>query len=270
LSTGVSSPSIYLTLNVVIVELTSFAGNFNLSSAAAALFLQHRPCLLVFASLTLTTTTTSPLSVSPSLSRLNGMAGLSSMLDLGSLNVQLLVLCVWSLTPICWIYASLTLLSYIVELPTLPLLPLPEWWRSQVLHPVYLTWSVIEVLFSIYYAYLARKVQQRGPAPMYGRRFLRMVFSRALESNMDIDSDLSQDVAGSNTAGYDLRRRKNLTGQGKTNGRPSPSPLATKRLRAASYLPRFVVQEPLDREDPRAKKFAEVCPPREPQRSLDE
>jgi hypothetical protein len=185
------------------------------------------------------------------------MAGLSSILDIGSLNVRILIFCVWSLTPICWIYASLTLISLIVDLPTLPLLPLPEWWRSQVLHPVYLTWSIIEVVFSIYYAYLARKVQKRGPAPMYGRRFLRMVFSRALESNMDMLSS-AEGSNGTQDKGYDLRRRKKPTEDVKPNKRPSVNPLATKRLRAASYLPRFVVQEPLDRDDPRAKMFSEV------------
>jgi hypothetical protein len=189
------------------------------------------------------------------------MPGLASMLDLGSLTVGILVFSIWSLTPVSWIYVCLTVASFFVSLPTLPLLPLPTWWRSEIIHPIFLTWSIVEVVFSIIYAGLVRQVQQRGPAPMYGRRFLRRVFSRALESGMDdidtVDKGKEESGKGSGNGVYQLRKRKNVDNEGR---RPSSNPMATKRLRAASFVPRFVDKEPLHKDDPRAKAFAKVRP----------
>ncbi|UZJ54002.1 hypothetical protein CBS101457_003322 [Exobasidium rhododendri] len=114
---------------------------------------------------------------------------------------------------------------------------------------------MVESVFSIYYAYLARRVQQRGPAPMYGRRFLRRVFSRALESGMDDDDGVynGKGNAENVNGNHDIRKRRNRDYEGAKLASPS---LATKRLRAASFVPRFVDKEPLHRDDPRAKSFA--------------
>lgn len=98
---------------------------------------------------------------------------------------------------------------------------------------------------------------------MYGRRFLRMVFSRALESGMDEEGEAagsgpSTIPNGSVSGSHQLRQRKQRNTASSASQRPPPNPLATKRLRAASFLPRFVEQEPLHRNDPRAIRFAEV------------
>lgn len=181
------------------------------------------------------------------------MPGLSTMLDLDTLTVDVLVFFVWSVTPLSWLYVFITVLSRYTDWSI--------YWPKA--HAAILTWCSIEAIFSIYYAYLIQLVQRRGPAPMYGRRFLRMVFSRALESGMTVDPDHAESLAttseGGDSGSYGLRQRKQGRYDGVAAERPPPNPLATKRLRAASYLPRFVLQEPISRDDPRAKEFAEVC-----------
>lgn len=73
-----------------------------------------------------------------------------------------------------------------------------------------------------------------------------------------VESTTSGTTNGSVSGGYDLRRRKQRSTPATSSQQPPPNPLATKRLRAASFLPRFVEQEPLHRNDPRAIRFAEV------------
>lgn len=205
------------------------------------------------------------------------MPGLSTFLDLSTFKVHVLVWCTWSLVPLSWLYVLGSVLPPHWTQP---------WWSSQTLvrslgpftHTILLSWAAVEVAFSLYYQTCVYRIQKRGLSPIYGRRFLRQVFSRALESGMedgphphtDVRSRgtvLSQDLprgltsrtqsAGTSSTqnGLTSRAQKGSTTQSENGFHHAP--LATNRLRSASYVPKFVAEEPLDRKDPRARLFAE-------------
>lgn len=178
---------------------------------------------------------------------------LVSMLHPSSLAVDGIILTVWSITPLSWVYVGVSIARYFGH--TVPLVPpIPAF-----VHYPLLFWSAVELVFSLYYLYLARRLQAKGPAPVYGRRFLRQVFARALESGMDdveYDGTEKDEQAVATAAGA---TRSDHAGTLRHRGGQQGSrlnPLATKRLRAASLLPRFVDKEPLDKDDPRARAFA--------------
>ncbi|PWN98523.1 hypothetical protein FA09DRAFT_345885 [Tilletiopsis washingtonensis] len=211
------------------------------------------------------------------------MTAASSMLHLSRLSVYLVIHGVWCITPLSWLYLFLT---FFRGAP----LPLPK-----PLHAGLAAYCALEAAFSLYHAYLVRQVQQPGPPPVYGRRFLRGVLIRALETGMndfapyDDDGHVCAPEADSNNSGngsvvtpttasstgstgsnMQLRQRlapvaasSSSSAAGTAAGtsqqlQPPKRPHFLKqhaRLRAASVLPSFVFDQPLEEEDVRARRF---------------
>lgn len=178
--------------------------------------------------------------------------------------------------PLSWAYVLLTILHQYRPL-SLMAHPLP------LLHPVMFLYSTLECAFSIYHRYLTYKVQRLLPPPNYSRSFLRSVLIRALESGMDDhdgdDGDSEAAFAASRAAegagvsidaqdasarnGRALRRRVAAPDKkeavsfapGAERTFALPENMITPRMRSASVLPSFVLDQPLHRDDVRAKRF---------------
>ena len=186
-----------------------------------------------------------------------------------------LVISIWAVTPLSWI-ALLLRSSYLLGLH-LELLnedacdPFRKYPALKHLYPsshpllssALFIYCGIEAAFSIYHAHLKRKIQSPGPRPLYGRRFLRGVFAKALESGLSEAPDPSASASGR----YSLRSLTNQNGHANGNGHRNTTQADANgdsqmrqrlgRLRAASFVPAFV-ERPLEAHDPRAIKFQET------------
>ncbi|KAN0063190.1 hypothetical protein ACQY0O_004354 [Thecaphora frezii] len=187
-----------------------------------------------------------------------------------------LVLLVWGVTPCCWLLlvprlaylAAMHFSSYRADPfaayhPAFEhLYPSRHPWISSALF----SYCAIEAAFSIYHAWLVRKVQAPGPRPLYGRRFLRGVFTKALESGLkQRHHDAVEPTRASGRFDPRVRHRagnalqRQLSGSdGSDHGASIASDKEARarlgRLRSASFVPAFVDQ-PLTHHDPRAGRF---------------
>ncbi len=198
---------------------------------------------------------------------------------------RMLILTIWSVTPLSWFVILSRATRYylhhytpysldaklwhlIVHHAPRPIvaaagfLASPRWrWLATSLY----LYCLAEVLFSIYYWHLCRSIQRPGPRPLYGRRFLRGVFSQALQAGLKA-SDSPPQPAQSYASAVSISRSINSH---PSNPPPAaettPSPLNETsapptvrqrlgRLRAASFVPQFVTA-PIAADDPRAIKF---------------
>ncbi|CAO1618630.1 unnamed protein product [Parajaminaea phylloscopi] len=129
---------------------------------------------------------------------------------------------------ICWAYlvASLWLPEATVIAPLTRWLPVV---LSQGLHRfIGLPWALLEALFSVWHAYQVRRLQRPGPKPLYSRRFLDRVFSRALRSGLEdhptthmdrrdedeVTASFQSAAQSSNGLGNGIRYRKNHSSNG--------------------------------------------------------
>lgn len=113
--------------------------------------------------------------------------------DYSDTFVRLAILSIRSLPVVCWLYlAAYLFVPSSTVAATLPL-ALRTKWLKLLARYVWFPWSIIEVAFSLYHAYLVRKVQGPGPRPIYSRRFLRKVFARALKSGLGLDNLVKAD-----------------------------------------------------------------------------
>ncbi|KDN40346.1 hypothetical protein K437DRAFT_258686 [Tilletiaria anomala UBC 951] len=204
------------------------------------------------------------------------------------LATRALIFGLWSITPICWLYI---IAFFLHELGYYPSSILPEGvlrfdFDRNVTSKGLLAYCLIENAFSIYLHILKRRIQKPGPRPIYGRRFLCYVFSRALEGglgskpygsfNPTANGDSAANRPNRGASVYNLRKRLAPTTlepitvieqpalKPRSPGTISPSLGQTEdekaktariaRLRSVSYVPSFVDGD-LHRDDPRAKTF---------------
>lgn len=103
----------------------------------------------------------------------------------------LAIAAVWSLTPLSWAYAAYYIVTAVPELssarPTPTTLVL-------VIQSIIFAFAIAEVIFSIWYRYLAIKANKLRAPPHYSRKFLRSVLRRALESGLSME-DVEEEVA---------------------------------------------------------------------------
>lgn len=104
---------------------------------------------------------------------------LSKLFRSGHGKAHVLCAAIWSVTPLSWVYVLWTIRDP-VSLPTcLPPHPLVRLLRSLLF-----SYALLEVGFSVYYRWLAVRVQQRVPWPAQRLDFLREVLVKSLESGM--------------------------------------------------------------------------------------
>lgn len=138
--------------------------------------------------------------------------------------------------------------------------------RWRWVSPLFYLYCATEAAFSIYYWYLCRQIQRPGPKPLYGRRFLRGVFARALQAGLgpapegeqiqSYASAVSTSIDSSDSSGLTLRGPNGQVAALNETSAPSDVRSRLGRLRAASFVPQFVTA-PIAEDDPRAKKFQE-------------
>ncbi|PWN54305.1 hypothetical protein IE53DRAFT_215759 [Violaceomyces palustris] len=199
--------------------------------------------------------------------------------DASMLFTRSLILLIWGFTPLCWAYvglrALLTIPSVHDRFETLLGSLIPSDGRASVAlshlrpssHPriskLVLLWALVEVAFSFYHASLVRRIQSPGPRPLYGRKFLRGVFAKALQSGIAKGGKV--DEANATASGRTTRSQSRVASQdgNAPNGREDLVDIPDiqmrqryKRLRSASFVPDFV-HRPLEAKDPRAQKFQE-------------
>ncbi len=205
--------------------------------------------------------------------------------DASLVATRLLVLLIWSVIPLCWLYTILFSARALHLYPSSPAsigLHLERFFSSRLV----LIYTSVEVLFYIYQLHLKRLVQRPGPRPTYGRRFLRFVFSQALDGGLHKNNAIDHATTtrssnASNGSAYNLRKRSAAPApmatipageatSDKPSSRPFPSAIQPtddlpedvgkverlRRLRAVSYVPAFV-DDNLQRSDPRAKAFSD-------------
>lgn len=184
------------------------------------------------------------------------------------LVVATLIFLIRSFPTVCWGYLLTRTLMYSSQstrAAVLTLLPSRLAQSQLLLRPihnyVFLPWSVIEALFSLYSTYLAYKIQRPGPKTLYSRRFLHKVFSRALRSGLgttreegDRTMQKQQQATSASTNGNDasrLRLRKPAATSTTSN-----EDIPGDDIGAEGQDPEPWFQaHPLSPEDPRAVKF---------------
>ncbi|GAA5973276.1 hypothetical protein JCM11641_003047 [Rhodosporidiobolus odoratus] len=99
---------------------------------------------------------------------------------------------VWSITPLSWGYVLWTAFSQLGPASRRPAPPnSPS--AYVVLHYLTLAYTSCEVIFSVYYRYLAIKAQKLRPAPRHDRKFLRSLILRGLENGLSIEDELEEE-----------------------------------------------------------------------------
>lgn len=95
-----------------------------------------------------------------------------------------------------YLYVLWTLLTLIPALS--PGRPAPSHLSFLILHYVTLGYSALEILFSIYYRFLAIRANARRASPQYTRRYLRSVLKRSLENGLSPEDaeDEAMDAMG--------------------------------------------------------------------------
>ncbi|EPQ28870.1 uncharacterized protein PFL1_03672 [Pseudozyma flocculosa PF-1] len=193
--------------------------------------------------------------------------------DAYMLVARVLVVFVWSITPACWVIL-VSRLVYLAAAPRYP--PLATQAALLQSHPLLqhlcptrhpwffnglFVYCAVEAAFSIYHARLARKIQAPGPRPLYGKRFIRTVFAKALESGLKQPNGTNDTARAS---GRLAPPRQN--GSATALARPSDAEATAAaedvrrrmgRLRTASFVPNFV-HRPLEHDDPRAIRFQQA------------
>ncbi|GAA6012658.1 hypothetical protein JCM10207_009071 [Rhodosporidiobolus poonsookiae] len=99
---------------------------------------------------------------------------------------------VWAITPLSWAYVLWTAFSQLGPAsgrPAPPGTPL----AFTVLHYLCLAYTSCEVLFSVYYRYLAIRAQKLREAPRHTRKFLRGLILRALENGLRVEEELEDE-----------------------------------------------------------------------------
>lgn len=211
--------------------------------------------------------------------------------------VNLIIFSIWSIIPLSWAYFLLSVHRLAPFRPIYPLQSISNNTHPLIHYPIFF-YSSLEVSFSIWHFLQVRRIQAPGPAPLYGRRFLRQVFSRALSSGMNpenhthVEPHLQHSKANpekiesyldknENKGGHNLRQRNHQSfgltpmtptatsssisssGQAFPMFSPSLAPLtpgAAKRVvrLRANSYVPEFVQRPLTKSDPRAQRFHEV------------
>ncbi|GAA5933035.1 hypothetical protein JCM10213_009270 [Rhodosporidiobolus nylandii] len=99
---------------------------------------------------------------------------------------------VWAITPLSWGYVLWTAFSQLGPASRRPAPP-GSARAFTVLHYVTLAYTSLEVLFSIYYRYLAFRAQKLRQSPRHSRKFLRGLILRALENGLDVEEELEEE-----------------------------------------------------------------------------
>lgn len=175
--------------------------------------------------------------------------------------VQIMILAVRSFPLLCTLYVAA---SWLTSEETI-LGPISFALPLSLVRPIHryvaLPWAHLEALFAIFYAYAARRIQAPGPKPLYSRRFLNRVFSRALRSGLADPESISGKSTFDDGDAEEVDRRL-----GRLPGSSSSS--STLRQRHGSKInghtgserededPEIWFQDNyLDPSDPRAVKF---------------
>ncbi|GAA5871902.1 hypothetical protein JCM8547_003300 [Rhodosporidiobolus lusitaniae] len=99
---------------------------------------------------------------------------------------------VWSITPLSWGYVLWTAFSQLGPPAHRPAPP-----GSQpvftILHYLTLSYTSVEVLFSVYYRYLAYRAQPVREAPRHSRKYLRGLILRSLENGLLPEEELEDE-----------------------------------------------------------------------------
>lgn len=134
------------------------------------------------------------------------------------LTCRLIVLVVWSITPLSWAYVLWTTATYLELLPHDRLqyreADIAESPVKTILWRCLFCYALLEVLFSFYFRYLIYQVQERTPLPPYGRAFLRQTLARALEDGMKMEGEQAiarAEAAEKSTDGNQARRPRRAT-----------------------------------------------------------
>ncbi|KAK9897587.1 hypothetical protein P389DRAFT_58697 [Cystobasidium minutum MCA 4210] len=166
------------------------------------------------------------------------------------LTCRLIVLLVWSITPLSWMYVIWRVASYFSPHDPSSIS------TSQDSNPISLVrtitfrclfgYAIIEVVFSIYYRYLMYKVQERTSFPQYSRAFLRQTLARALEDGMKQEGE--QAIAKSATA-------ETEKSDSKLTRRPRRATFSNAHFSQLSFLDE---RNKLSRDDPRAVEWRKM------------
>ncbi|GAA5829033.1 hypothetical protein JCM11251_004103 [Rhodosporidiobolus azoricus] len=99
---------------------------------------------------------------------------------------------VWVITPLSWAYVFWTAFSQLGPSHGRPAPP-GSCLAFQVLHWICLAYTSCEVLFSIYYRYLAWRAQPLRQAPRHSRKYLRGLILRSLENGLFVEEEVEEE-----------------------------------------------------------------------------
>ncbi|GAA5885028.1 hypothetical protein JCM6882_007198 [Rhodosporidiobolus microsporus] len=102
---------------------------------------------------------------------------------------------VWSITPLSWGYVLWTAFSQLGPASGRPAPP-GSARAFTVLHYLTLAYTSLEVLFSIYYRYLAIRAQKLRSSPHHSRKFLRGLILRSLENGLFVEEEAEDEERG--------------------------------------------------------------------------